>query len=111
MVIDDMLRDDGREAAIELMEGRGYKRRVDKWKSNANMGGVAAKVAIRQAAKQAARQVAKGVTKQSVKRLAIHGAKELENGAAVAVVGVGADAAISKMRGGGRKRRKRRRKH
>ena len=110
-VPDEMLGDDGGEAAIEVMEGQGYKRRVDKWKSNRNMGGVAVKVAIRQAAKQAARQVAKGVTKQSGKRLAIPVAKELGKGAAVAVVGMGADAAISKMRGGGRKRRKRQRKH
>ena len=64
------------------------------------MGSVVAK----QVAKQAAKQVAKRVTKQAVKRLAIRGAKELGKGAAVAAVGVGADAAIYKMRGNGKHR-------
>ena len=68
------------------------------------MGSVLAKTAVRQVAKQATRQVAKRVTKQAGKRLAIRGAKELGKGAAVVAVGVGADAAINKMRGGRRHR-------
>ena len=52
--------------------------------------------------------MAKRATKQAVKRLAICGAKELGKGAAVAAVGVGADAAINQMRGGGRRKRRRR---
>ena len=81
------------------MEGDGYKKRVKRKKSYANMGSVVGKVAAKQVAKQAARQVAKRVTKQAVKRLAIRGAKELGKDAAVAAVGVGADATMNKMRG------------
>ena len=107
MIIDDMLKDDGGAEATQLMKGDGYKRRTSKTKQHRKMGGVVAKTVIRQAAKQAAKRV----TKQAVKRIAIRGAKELGKGAAVAAVGVGADAAINQMRGGGkRKRRKRRRR-
>ena len=101
IITDDMLKDDGRAEAIKLMEGDGYKRRVKRKKSHTNMGGVVAK----QVAKQAARHVAKRVTKQAVKRLAIHGAEELGQGAAVVAVGIGADAAINKMLGNGKHRR------
>ena len=66
------------------------------------MGLALGRIAIKQVAKQDARQVARRVTKQAVKRVAIRGAKELGKGAALAAVGVGADAAINKMRGGGR---------
>ena len=66
------------------------------------MGLALGRIALKQVAKQAARQVARRVTKQAVKRVAIHGAKELGKGAALAAVGVGADAAINKIRGGGR---------
>ena len=107
MIIDDI---DGGVEATQLMEGDGYKRRDKRKKSHAKMGGAVAKVAIRQAAKKAARQVAKRAIKQAVKRLAIRGAKELGKGAAVAAVGVGANAAINQMRGGRRKRKRRRRK-
>ena len=111
MIIDDMLKDDGGAEATQLMEGDGYKRRTSKTKQHGKMGGVVAKTVIRQAAKQAAKQVTKRVTKQAVKRIAIRGAKELGKGAAVAAVGVGADAALNQMRGGGkRKRRKHRRR-
>jgi len=41
------------------------------------MGGALAKVAIPQAAKQAAGEVTKKLTRQTVKRLAVRGAKEL----------------------------------
>ena len=81
-----------------VIKGGGGKRK----KSHTKMGGVVAK----QVAKQAAKHVAKRVTKQAVKRVAIRGAKELGKGAAVAAVGVGADAAINKMRGNGKRRRK-----
>ena len=110
MIIDDMLKDDGGAEATELMEGDGYKRRTDKSKRYVKMGSVVAKTVIRHAAKQAARQVAKRATKQAFKRIAIRGAKDLGKGAAVAAVGVGADAAITQMRGGRRKCRKRRRR-
>ena len=66
------------------------------------MGGVVAK----QVAKQAAKHVAKRVTKQAVRRIATRGAKELGKGAAVVAVGVGADAAINKVRGNGTRRHK-----
>ena len=100
LIAEDMLEDDGGAEVIKLMEGDGYKRRVKRKMSHTKMGGVVAK----QVAKQAARQVAKRVTKQAVKRVAIRGAKELGKGAAA--VGVGADAAINKMRGNGKCRRK-----
>ena len=113
MVIDDMLKDDGGVEATELMEGYGYKRKDKRKKSHVNMGSVIAKTVARQVAKQAGRQVAKQVTKrvtkQAVKRLAIRGAKELGKGAAVAAGGVGADAAINKMRGGRRRRYRKKR--
>ena len=99
IIADDMLKDDGGAEAITLMEGDGYKRRVRRKKSHTKMGGVVAK----QVAKQAARHVAKRLAKQAVKRLAIRGAKELGKGAAVAAVGVGADAAINKMCGNGKR--------
>ena len=97
MIIDDVLKDDGGAEAIQLMEGDCYKRRTGKTKRHTKMGSVVAKTVIRQAAKQTARQVAKRATKQAVKRIAILGAKELGKGAAVAAVGVGADAAIVQM--------------
>ena len=68
LIADDVLKDDGGAEAIKVMEGDGYKRRVKRKKSHANMGSVVAKVAAKQVAKQAARQVAKRVTKQAVKR-------------------------------------------
>ena len=49
-------------------------------------------------------------TKQAVKRIAIRGAKEVGKGAAVSAVGVGADAAINQICGGG-KRKHRKRRH
>ena len=106
MIVDDVLKDGGRAEAIKVMEGDCYKRRVMRKKSHANMGSVVPKVAAKQVAKQAARQVAKRVTKQAVTRLAIRGVKELGKGAAVAAVGVGADAAINKMNGNRKCRRK-----
>ena len=102
IIAEDMLKDDGGAEVIKLMEGDGYKRMVRRKKSHTKMVGVVAK----QVAQQAAKQVAKRVTKQAVKRLAIRGAKELGKGAAVAAVGIGADAAINKMRGNGKRRRK-----
>ena len=54
--------------------------------------------------------MAKGAIKQAVKRLAIRGANELGKGAAVFAVGVGEDAAINPIHGGGRKRKKKHRK-
>ena len=42
MITDDMLQDDGGEEAITLLEGDGYKRRVKRKKSHANMGSVLA---------------------------------------------------------------------
>ena len=80
MIADDMLKDDGGAEAIKVMKRDGYKMRVKRKKSHANMDGVVAK----QVAKQAARQVAKRVTKQAVKGLAIRGAKEIGKGAAAA---------------------------
>ena len=100
IIAEDMVKDDGGAEVIKLLEGDGYKRRVRRKKSHTKMGSVVAK----QVAKQAAKQVAKRVTKQAVKRLAIRGAKEL--GKVAAAVGVGADAAINKMRGNGKRRRK-----
>ena len=74
------------------------------------MGLALGRIALKQVAKQAARQVARRVTKQAVKRVAIRGAKELGKGAALAAVGVGADAAINKIRGRGVRRIRYRRK-
>ena len=44
MVIDDMLKDDGGLEATQLLAGDGYKRR--KYKSHAQMGSVAARLAV-----------------------------------------------------------------
>ena len=110
MVIDDMLIDDDGVEATQVMEGGGYKRRTGKTKSYVKMGRIGAKTVKRQAAKQAARQVAKRATKQAVTRLPIRGAKEIGKGAAVAAVGVGADAATNQMHGAKRKCRKGRRR-
>ena len=42
MIADDVLQDDGGAEAITLMEGDGYKRRVKRKTSHANIGGVVA---------------------------------------------------------------------
>ena len=61
-------------------------------------------------AKSASKRVARSVTKQTIKKLAVRGAKELAKGAALAGVGYGTEYTINQMRGGKRKRRKRRRR-
>ena len=92
IVFAEMLKDDGGLKVMQVLEG-GYKRKsVTTTKSN-EMGVVARRVAIRQVAKQAA----KSVRRQSLNQLAKIGANKLAKGAAVSVLGIGADAVINEM--------------
>ena len=62
-------------------------------------------------AKATSKRVARHVTKQTIKTLAVRGAKELAKGATLAGVGYGTEYAISRAQGGaGGKRKHRRRK-
>ena len=61
-------------------------------------------------AKATSKCVARHVTKQTIKILAVGGAKELAKGAALAGVGYGTEYAISRAQGGGGGKRKCRRR-